>query len=355
MSHSILQFSRSNISALRAPEPAPEIEDDPVPQDAGRSAELPYFSVVIPVYNSARILPELYERLTRTLQAMGRPYEVIFVDDCGRDHSWQVLQGLVFRHSDTTVVQLMRNSGQSNATLCGLSHARGQIIVTMDDDLQHPPEEIPALVQALGSDADVVMGVPIEKKHNLFRRVGSDLMHRLNSRLLGKDPHLRFTSFRVLRRPVVEGMLHLRTLSPALGPMINSITHRIRNVTVEHAPRKEGRSGYTFKRLVMQTLNNVVGYSMLPLRLLGLVGGIGILCSMGMAAWLLVHYVSGGVVPGWTSTVMLLLLLSSFNFFAFAVIGEYVLRILQRVNATPQYLVRNALSSVPDEELRHAR
>lgn len=306
------------------------------------------YSVVIPVYNSARMLPELHRRLTTVMQGLGKPYEIIFVDDCGRDNSWHVLQELATGDTAVLAIQLMRNAGQSNATLCGLAHAQGGIIITMDDDLQHPPEEIPALIEALGPDVDVVMGVPKEKKHNWFRRLGSNVMHDINCYLLGKDRNLRFTSFRLMRRAVVDGLLSLRTLSPALGPMINSVTHRIINTTVKHAPRKEGRSGYTFRRLFSQTMSNLIGYSMLPLRLLAVMGGVGIVLSVAFAAVLVIHYLQGGVVPGWTSIALLLVLISGFNFFAFAIIGEYVLRILQRVNATPQYFVRARVTSTKE-------
>lgn len=309
-------------------------------------ADAPVYSIVIPVYNSARILPELHRRLTAVMQALGMPYEVVYVEDCGQDNAWEVLQQLADGDPGVTVIQLMRNSGQSNATLCGLAHARGQIIITMDDDLQHPPEEIPALIQALRPEVDVVMGTPREKQHNWFRRLGSRIMHDINCYLLGKDRNLRFTSFRLMRRAVVDGLIELRTLSPALGPMINSVTHRIVNTTVHHAPRQEGRSGYTFRRLFAQTMSNLIGYSMLPLRLLALIGGVGIVLSIVFAAVLLIRYLMGGItVPGWTSIALLLVMISGFNFFAFAILGEYVLRILQRVNATPQYFVRSRISS----------
>jgi len=313
------------------------------------------YSVVVPVYNSARILPELHGRLEAVMQGLDATYEIIFVDDCGRDNAWAVLENLATEDPHVTAIQLMRNSGQSNATLCGLAHAQGGVIITMDDDLQHPPEEIPALIRALGPNVDVVMGVPKEKKHNRFRRIGSSAMHNINCYLLGKDRHLRFTSFRVMRRAVVDGLLTLRTVSPALGPMINSVTHRILNTTVQHAPRKEGRSGYTFRRLFSQTMSNLIGYSMLPLRLLAVVGGAGIVLSIGFATVLLLRYLMGGItVPGWTTIALLLVLLSGFNFFAFAILGEYVLRILQRANATPQYLVRARLSSAKEGDDRHA-
>ena len=308
------------------------------------------YSIVIPVFGSARILPTLHQRLTDMMRSLAAPYEIIFVEDCGPDEAWQVLERLAAEDPAVFAVQLMRNSGQSSASLCGMANSRGEIIITMDDDLQHPPEEIPALLAALGPGVDVVMGAPRRKKHHWFRRLGSKLLHRANCYLLGKDPSLRFTSFRLLRRPVVDGLLTLRTLSPALGPMINSVTHRIVNVTVEHAPRLEGHSTYTWRRLFTQTMGNLVGYSMLPLRLLAVIGLAGIVLSLVFAAVLLIRYWLGGInVPGWTTIALLLVLISGFNFFAFAILGEYVLRILQRVNATPQYLVRRRVSSTTEQ------
>jgi dolichol-phosphate mannosyltransferase/undecaprenyl-phosphate 4-deoxy-4-formamido-L-arabinose transferase len=308
------------------------------------------YSVVIPVYRSARILPELHQRLTAVMKALDAPYEVIFIEDCGPDDAWRVLEQLAAVDPAVLAVQLMRNSGQSNATLCGMANSRGEIIITMDDDLQHLPEQIPNLLAGLKPDADVVMGAPNRKEHHWFRRLGSHMVHRANCYLLGKDPSLRFTSFRAMRRPVVDGLLTLRTLSPALGPMINSVTHRIVNVPIEHAPRREGRSTYTWRRLFSQTMGNLVGYSMLPLRLLAVIGLLGIVVSVVFAAVLLVRYWLGGInVPGWTSIALLLVLLSGFNFFAFAILGEYVLRILQRVNSTPQYLVRRRVSSIAEQ------
>lgn len=318
------------------------------------SLEMLAYSVIIPVYCSARILPELHQRLSAVMRSLEGTYEIIFVEDCGRDNSWNVLQELAILDPAVTVIQLMRNSGQSNATLCGLAHAHGRVIITMDDDLQHPPEEIPALIKALGEDVDVVMGAPREKRHNWFRRLGSNVMHNINCYLLGKDRSLRFTSFRLMRRAVVDGLLTMRTLSPALGPMINSVTRRIVNATVLHAPRKEGVSGYTFTRLFAQTMSNLIGYSMLPLRLLAIVGATGIVLSIVFAIVLVLHYLAGGVIPGWTSTALLIVMLSGFNFFAFAILGEYVLRILQRVNATPQYFVRARLTAARKEGGQHA-
>jgi len=308
------------------------------------SSEEIHFSVVIPVYNSARILPELHRRLTEVMSAMGRSYEIVLVEDCGPDNAWEVLRDIAAADSHVRAIQLMRNSGQGNATVCGLAHARGQLVINMDDDLQHLPEEIPSLVAALTPDLDIVLGVPETTRHNLFRRLVSQAAHKLNSILLDKDPNIRFTAFRCMRRPVVDAVLGVRTFAPSFGPMLNTVTRRIGNVTLPHAPRKEGRSGYNLKRLFEHAVTNFVGYSMMPLRLLALAGLAGILVSILLGAYLFLRHLAGTAVSGWIAVALLLVLLSGCMFLALAFLGEHVFRILQQADATPRYTVRQIAS-----------
>ena len=310
------------------------------------SPEITY-SVVIPVYNSEALLPELHHRLTKVMESIGEHYEIIFVEDCGPDNSWMVLKKIAATDSRVTVIKLMRNFGQGSATLCGISESRGSYIITLDDDLQHPPEELPKLISLLKDDCDldVVMGVPLIKHHSLIRRLGSRLINQINSILLDKDPELRFTSFRVFRRSVADGLLSRKTIYPALGPLIVSVTRRISNVIIQHDQRKEGSSGYTFSKIVRQTLSNFIGYSMFPLRLLAVLGIIGIFACLFLSIFFFARYLKGGIgVPGWTTIILILITISGFNFFAYAILGEYVIRILQMVEFTPQYLIRNKIN-----------
>lgn len=308
-------------------------------------------SVVIPVYGSARILPVLHQRLSAVLSGIGKAYEIIFVDDCGPGDSWSVLRQLAATDPAVSAIQLMKNVGQSSATLCGLANAKGGVVVTMDDDLQHVPEALPGLIDALDEDTDVVMAVPVEPQHSWFRRLGSEAIHHVNAVMMGRDPALRFSSFRVMRRGAVEAILRMSTVSPAFGMLIDTVTRRIKSVEVAHAARYAGQSGYSLRKLVSMTMSNLIGQSMMPLRFLALVGGLGIAASLLLSAVLLVRYFVGGIgVPGWTSTVLLILFLSGFNFFAFALLGEYVLRILQQANQTPQYVVRDVRRTSPTIE-----
>jgi polyisoprenyl-phosphate glycosyltransferase len=304
------------------------------------------FSVVVPVYNSERTLMELYKRLMNVMEALDEPFEFIFVEDCGIDCSWQLLQEIAAEDPRVTALQLMHNSGQGNATLAGIGISKGEYIITLDDDLQHPPEELPEMIQALRENdgVDVVIGAPRQKHHGLVRHLGSTFINRMNSWFLHKDPSLRFTSFRVMRRQIANFIIGLRTPYPALGPMLISITHRIINITVRHEPRREGKSAYQFRQIVKQTLSNFIGYSILPLHLLASIGLLGILVTFLLGSYFIIRYFTVGIsVSGWTSLLLVLLALSGFNFFAFAVLGEYILRINQISSNISKCLVRNCV------------
>lgn len=304
------------------------------------------YSIVIPCYNSASMLDELTSRVFKVM-ALYESFEIILVDDCSPDKSWEVIQTICEKDPRVIGVQLMKNSGQGSATLAGMRIAGGSFIITMDDDLQHPPEDIPILVNAIMEDqnCDVIIGCPKEKKHGITRRLGSNLINNVNSLFLQKDKRLRFTGFRALTNQVGKELTNILTPYPALGPMIYSITHRVKNVPFNHAPRKVDESNYDIRRIVKQTLGNFIGYSMLPLRLLAIIGGIGTFCSVFIGLYFIYRYfVVGITVPGWTSLVLVLISISGFIFFAFGIIGEYILRITMIASSTPQSFVRRHIN-----------
>lgn len=311
-----------------------------------QSASAIAYSVVVPVYNAEKTLQELHERISRVMGALEQRFEIVFVEDCGRDGSWRVLQQLARQDVRVRAIQLMRNYGQTSATMCGLRQSQGRIVVTLDDDLQHPPEEIPTLVRVLEHDPnlDVVIGVPREKKHALWRRLGSRLVNAINSFVLGKSRSLRFSGFRAMTRQVADALTERSMPQPAIGVLLYSITPRIRNVYVRHEPRAAGRSGYTLSKALSLALDNFLAFSVFPLRLLAGIGVVGIIGSLLLGVSVLVRYLVGGIrVEGWTTLALLLIGLSGFQFFAFGIVGEYLLRILQSVHRTPQYLVRQQI------------
>ena len=216
-------------------------------------------------------------------------------------------------------------------------------MITIDDDLQNPPEEIPVLVEALRSEPelDVAIGIPDEKKHVLWRRLGSEFVNAVNSFSLKKPRSLKFSGFRAMRRLVVDQLVERNVPKPALGALLYSTTPRISNVLVRHEPRTVGRSGYTLPKIFSLTLSNFLAFSDFPLRFMALVGAIGIVASLTVGIRIVVRYLQvGAAVPGWMTLALLLVGISGFNFFALGLIGEYLLRVLQSVQHTPQYVVR---------------
>jgi dolichol-phosphate mannosyltransferase/undecaprenyl-phosphate 4-deoxy-4-formamido-L-arabinose transferase len=254
------------------------------------------------------------------MEGLGEPFEMVFVEDCGTDGSWALVQALAEQDERVWAVQLLRNFGQANATMCGLTHARGRFLITLDDDLQNPPEEIPRLVGVLSSnpELDVVTGVPDEKRNALWRRLGSELVNAMHSLSLKKPRSLRLSGFRLMRRLVAEQLVKRNVPNPA--------------------------SGYALPKILSLTLSSFLAFSGFPLRFMALVGAAAIVTSLAIGIRILLRYLQVGVVvPGWLTLALLLVGISGFNFFAFGLIGEYLLRVLQSVQHAPQYVVRQTV------------
>lgn len=299
-------------------------------------------SVVIPVYNGAGTLEELARRLRETLAECCDGFELVFVDDASSDESWEILKRL--READREHVKLLqhaRNFGQHKAILTGLAHASGDLVVTMDDDLQHPPEEIATLLRAIGERDhwDVVFGAYTVKRHAGWRNLGSVVVNRITQRVFGIPPELQLTSFRIMRRWVADELIAMTTQTPRLNHMIAALTLRLGNVPVRHEPG--GRSRYTTRRLLSNALDTILGHTALPLQLVSGLGFATSLVSFALGVYYLGKYfVSGVQVPGWTTIVVLMLFLFGILFFSLGIVGEYLIRILRQLQTTPRTIVR---------------
>ncbi len=229
-------------------------------------------SVVIPVYHSVETLSELIDRVLPVLEGTGLTHEVVFVDDGSKDGSWQLLEELQRRHPERIVaIQLMRNFGQHNALMCGFRQARGQYILTMDDDLQNPPEEIPKLVAAIrGEEVDVVYGAIDQKAHGAFRNLGSRLVNAFYRRIFDTD--VSVTSFRIVRRELIEKITSYLPNFIFIDGLLAWNTDRIGQVEVEHHVREQGRSGYSLGKLVVLAINLSTNFSLLPLQVTSALG-----------------------------------------------------------------------------------
>lgn len=301
-------------------------------------------SIVIPVYRSGEFLAELLRQVSDVLGERQVTHEVILVDDASPDDTWSVIQALVQEFDQVRAVRLMRNRGQAAATLCGLEMVRGSFVITMDDDLQHPPDQIPILLDALEADPtlDGVFGAFEVKHHSLSQNLGSRFLAWVNSRAFGLPKDLRSSSFRALRREVADAAVEHRTGTPALTAIIYSSTSRLTSVPVRHQERRSGTSGYTFGRQMRLAWDNICHVSMLPLRLVSLVGFIVCGFSVLMVGHTLFNYYTGRVgVAGWTTVVILVSFFSGVTLLALGVMGEYLVRVLREVRGTPRFIIRD--------------
>jgi glycosyltransferase involved in cell wall biosynthesis len=311
---------------------------------AGGSA--PEFSVVIPVYNSEQTLEPLVSRLSAVFRALRRSYEIILTDDGSRDGSWGVIEALHARGEPIRAFRFMRNHGQQYALKCGLDHCQGRYAITMDDDLQHPPEEIPRLIEALEADpeVDVASARYQSKQHSLFRNLGSWLNERMVQLVFRIDPGVQLESFAIFRANVTREIQTTRYARPNIELTVLSVTNRIRSVTVNHVPRAVGRSQYTLRKLMADHFDCLLNYSVLPLRVLSWSGMIGSLITVLAAVYFLTMRALGLVeVSGFTAIVLAVLFCGGMILFSMGIVGEYLERIIHNQTNFAQYHVRTVL------------
>jgi polyisoprenyl-phosphate glycosyltransferase len=241
------------------------------------------------------------------------------------------------------VIDLAKNSGQHAAMHCGLQHFSGEYVLLMDDDLQHPPEEIPKLINHILANPtiDVVIGAFAEKKHSLIRNAGSKAMQIVGKKIFNTGTSLRFTNFRIMRADIAKAIAKIHINKPRIGQLILHTTRNISSVIVEHDERKYGNSGYTMTRLIKDFILNIINNSALPLKLISSMGLIISILSFLIGLFYLLRYVINGTsVAGWTSLIVITTLLSGFILFSLGIIGEYLIRILTETKKMPNYLER---------------
>ena len=304
------------------------------------------YSIVIPVYNSEKSLTELYQRIRNVFeQTIKEPFEIILVDDSSRDRSYDVMLELHQGDSRVKIVQLARNYGQHAALLCGFRHATGDYVITMDDDLQHRPEELPKMITYLKDHpaVDVVIGKYDSKKHGVIRNLGTYVMNKISSHIFHKNDDLQLTSFRLMRKFVVKAMLDIHVNFPRIGHLLLMVSNRIVNVTVEHDERKFGKSGYSFGRLVKDFINNIITNSALPLIIMRNIGIGSFLLSIVLGIIYLIRYFAFGVsVQGWTTLILISLLFFGLILLTLGIVGEYLMRILDEAKKMPNFVERES-------------
>lgn len=301
-------------------------------------------SVVVPVYNSEATLQALAERLSIVLPTIANKYEAILVNDGSHDRSWAVVEELSSNYPWVYGVNLMRNYGQHNALLCGIRAASHEIIVTIDDDLQNPPEEISHLLHKLSEGYDVVYGTPQQEQHGVFRDIASQVTKIALQEAMGAETASYVSSFRVFRTEVRDAFSSYQGPFVSIDVLLTWGTSRFAATKVAHEPRHFGSSNYTFQKLITHAMNMITGFGTFPLQLASWIGFGFTVFGLVVLAYVIGRFlIQGGTVPGFPFLASIIVLFSGAQLFALGIIGEYLARMHFRMMDKPSYVVRKAL------------
>ena len=305
---------------------------------------MPSISVVIPVYRSENSIGPLVTQLADTLPNITDNYEVVLVEDSGGDGSWEMVQSLSRDYAWVRGFKLMRNYGQHSALLCGIRAARNEVIVTMDDDLQHPVEKIADLVSLVTSEHDVAYGTPLRQRHTVLRNLASLITKWVLQGAMGAETARSISAFRAFKSTLRDAFADYR------GPLVNIDvlltwgTSRFVAIPTPHAPRTIGASNYTFGKLVTHTFNMVTGFSTLPLRFASAIGLLMTVFGLVILVYIILSqaFAFQFQVPGFTFTASLISIFAGAQMFTLGVIGEYLARMHLRIMDRPAYVVEQS-------------
>lgn len=298
-------------------------------------------SIVIPVYNGAATVGAVVERVVQVLRGPHRRTEIILVNDGSRDDSWATIQALAQTYPEVAGIDLTRNYGQHNALLCGIRLATHDVVVTLDDDLQQPPEEIPKLLAKLDEGFDVVYGTPAQERHGLARNISSRMTKAAFAAAMGADAAAKVSAFRAFRASLKPAFAEQQNPLLNIDVLLTWATTRVAAVPVTREPRRVGTSNYRFRSLVRHAMNMMTGFSVLPLQVATLIGFLFTVFGLMVLAFVVGRYlISGESVPGFPFLASIIAIFSGAQLFALGIIGEYLGRMHMRTMNRPPYLVR---------------
>jgi undecaprenyl-phosphate 4-deoxy-4-formamido-L-arabinose transferase len=307
-------------------------------------ADNPYISVLVPVLNEEESLPELQQRLAATLGSMATLWEIVYINDGSRDRTQEMLEAFHGEDPRVKVIEFNRNYGQHMALFAGFALSQGEIVITIDADLQNPPEEIPKLVAKVEEGYDVVGGYRRDRRDSLFRKLPSFFMNKITSRLLGVKLRDYGCMLRAYRRSVVDSMnlcAESSTYIPALG---NMFARRIAEIEVGHEERQKGTSKYSLFKLLRLNFDLMTNFSLLPIQLIGFFGVIISILGLAFAVFLFIRrLVIGPEVEGTFTLFAILFFFMGIQIFALGIIGEYIGRIFQEVRKRPRFIIKKEL------------
>ncbi len=300
------------------------------------------YSIIVPVYKSTTSLKELSIRLKDVFDRVQETdYELIFINDSPFfNETAKTLLQLSESDQNVITIELMKNFGQQAATLCGIEHAQGDYLITMDDDLQHAPEDIVRLMEK--QEHDVVIARFVDKKHGLFKRITSEIKSYFDYVILGKPKHIKLTAFRLIKAEIAKFMFKRNTPYPFIPALLFSITDDIVNVEIEHHARCEGKSSYTLVKMLQVFSNLIINNSSFLLRMIGYIGiFIALFSGVSAAAILVKKIFFDYVIVGWTSIMLTIIFFGGMTLFTLGIIGEYLIRIIATTEQRPVYYVKS--------------
>ena len=301
---------------------------------------------MIPAYRGARSLPELVERLSGVLDRRSLSFEIIVVNDSSPDDTWAVISELSAMDDRIEGVDLLHNHGQPTATMCGLARSRGSLVATMDDDLEHLPEQLPTLLDALEAhpEWDAVVGTWPAQRSPL-RDLGTRLYTLADRVAWGTPTGFRHTAYRVMRRPVCDALVEHQTRTPVVGPMLHRVSNAVHNVSIEPGSRRHGSSGLTVRDGIRRLVQNFSSGSTAPLKA---ISGLGLglaVASFAVGAALLARWLLGSQSPsGWLSVMLATIFVGGTNLLAFGIVGSYIDVIVHEVRRSPRWSIRRTTS-----------
>jgi len=303
------------------------------------AADKKAISVIVPVFNSQDILKDLVSRISAAVGIICDTYEIVLVNDGSRDQSWQVIQDLSKNQPHIVGVDLMRNYGQHNALLCGIRVAKFDYLITMDDDLQHPPEEIHKLVDQIDKGFDVVYGIPQKLVHSPWRNLSSKMTKYFLAKILGINRIKYLSAFRAIRRNIRNSFEQFDSPSVIIDALLTWGTEKFGIVEVEEQPRFIGHSNYNFRGLIKIFMIVLTGFSTFPLRFASIIGFIFTFFGMAVLIYVLARTVTEGSIPGFPFLASIISIFSGVQLFTLGIFGEYLARIFTRSMNHPSYII----------------
>ena len=302
-------------------------------------------SVVVPCYNEVEVLPAFCERMTAACRATGMSYEIILVNDGSHDGTWELIRGLCAADPAFVGIDLSRNHGHQLALTAGLHHARGERILAIDADLQDPPELLGEMLKAMDAGADVVFGQRTRRKgETWFKKSASNIFYRLLSYLADANIPRDTGDFRLMRRRVLMELLRLPEQAPFIRGMVSWLGFRQVPVFYERPPRAAGESKYPFRKLLRLALDAMTSFSTKPLVVATYLGAAVALIALLLAVYSTVEWFRGHTPPGWTSIIVVVLLVGSAQLFVLGIIGEYLGRLVVQSKNRPLFIIREKLN-----------